>query len=273
VELLPRPSPFVGRLTIVALCLESGFVARELRYLDIADALRGRLAAGDYAGGRPLPSESELAAEHGVSRVTIRKALGELKGEGLIDSRQGFGWYPVGPVLRQTLSQLTTIDGQIRAGGRTPRRQVIEFSFCSPPTRIARILHSDQVLEILRVSFADDEPFARVRIWVPGDLGAELSRRAVEEHPLYELLPVSLAGATQSISAISASSEDAALLRVPPGSPLLRCRRTTSDREGRVVLTTESAFNPLTTEFVADLPVTSDSEASGLRLVPPPDVG
>jgi GntR family transcriptional regulator len=242
-------------------------MARELRYLTAADSLRTELIAGKHTAGRPMPSEVDLAAQYGVSRVTIRRALSELKGEGLIDSRQGFGWYAVGTPLQQSLTQLTTIDSQIRAEGRTPRRRVIEFSFRSPPARVAGILGADWVLEILRVSLADDQPFARVRIWVPADLAAGLSHRAVEERPLYDLLEVSLAGAVQTISAVAASSEDAGLLGVPEGSPLLRCRRVTSDRAGRVVLTTESVFDPLTTEFVAELPAVHETEPSGLRLI------
>jgi GntR family transcriptional regulator len=242
-------------------------MTRELRYLTVADALRREVVDGNHPAGRPMPSEAELAAEYGVSRVTIRKALGELKGAGLIDSRQGFGWYAVGTPLRQSLNELTTIDRQIQAVGRTPRRHVIGFSFRAPPSRVADILDTDHVLEIVRVNFADDEPFARVRIWVPGDLAGDLSRRAVEEHTLYALLDVSFAGAEQTISAISASAEDAGLLGVPHGSPLLRCRRVTSDVSGRAVFTTESVFNPLTTEFVAVLPATPDTEPSGLRLV------
>ena len=68
---------------------------RELRYLTVADELRRRVGAREF--GRLLPSESELAAEHRVSRVTVRKALAELKREGVVDSRQGFGWYAVAP--------------------------------------------------------------------------------------------------------------------------------------------------------------------------------
>ncbi len=68
-------------------------MARDLRYLTLAAELRAALASGAYPPGQVLASESELAATHAVSRVTVRKALGQLKAEGLIDSRQGFGWY------------------------------------------------------------------------------------------------------------------------------------------------------------------------------------
>ena len=61
---------------------------------------------------------------------------------------------------------------------------------------------------------------------------------------------------------------DAALLEVPVGSPVLRCERTTSDREGRPVLLSEHVFPAHRTEFVVDLPLAAQSIApTGLRLV------
>ena len=86
---------------------------RELRYRTIADELRGRVESGDFAAGGLLPSESELSASHGVSRVTVRKALELLRDEGLIDSRQGFGWFVAADPLRQALGWLGTIEDQI----------------------------------------------------------------------------------------------------------------------------------------------------------------
>src|SRR5512133_1697482 len=108
-------------------------MARELRYMRIAGALRRLVTSGEIAPGRLLPSESELAEEHGASRVTIRKALAQLKHDGIVDSRQGFGWYVVGAPLRQSLRDLTTIERQIRAAGREPSRELMRFAFTATP--------------------------------------------------------------------------------------------------------------------------------------------
>ena len=66
---------------------------RTIRYQQIADELRARLAAGEYAPGRLLPSEAELSSEFDASRVTVRRALELLRESGLVDARQGFGWF------------------------------------------------------------------------------------------------------------------------------------------------------------------------------------
>jgi GntR family transcriptional regulator len=207
-----------------------------------------------------------LAARYGTSRVTLRKALIKLKDEGLIDSRQGFGWFAVTTPLRQSLDALTTIEAQITAGGRRPNRKLLAFSFRAPPRWVADTFAVDQVLEIARLNLADDEPLGRNTAWVPAALAADISLADIEQHSLHDLLPVHLAGATQIITAVGATAADASLLHVPVNSPLLRSERVTYDRPGTAVLVSEAVYNPLRTEFIVELPK-AGSDTTGLRLV------
>ena len=239
---------------------------RTIRYQEIADELRERLTS--VGVGRVLQSESELSKEFEVSRVTIRRALEILRDEGLVDARQGFGWYVAGEPVRQHLDELGTIEGQLERRGIRPDRRVIEFDFRVAPARVAAVLGTDQVLRVKRLNLADDTPFAVVTVWCPAELGHHLSRRDVERHPFYELLGVPLRGATQTIGADSVDGADAALLGVPVASPVLRCERITTDTHGRAVLMSEHVFPARRTEFVVDLPQAEPSVLpSGLRLV------
>jgi GntR family transcriptional regulator len=241
---------------------------RTIRYQEIADDLRARVAEGQYARGRVLPSESELSAEFDASRVTIRRALETLRDEGLIAARQGFGWFVASEPLRQTLGQLGTIEGLLADSGIDPQRQIIEFAFVRATGRVREALHTDQVLRVKRLNLADGEPFAVVTVWCPAELGQHLSRKDVERSPFYELLKVPLRGAVQTIGADSVTPEDAELLGVPVGSPVLRCERVTTDLDGKPVLLSQHVFPAHRTEFVVDLPHAEPSIApSGLRLV------
>jgi GntR family transcriptional regulator len=241
---------------------------REIRYRAIADELRRRVEAGEFAAGRTLPSEAELSTSYEASRVTIRKALELLRDEGLVDARQGFGWFAAIDPLRQSLGRLGTIEGQLADEGVRSERRVIDFGFVPSPPRVRKVLGVKTVLEVRRLNLADGEPFARVTVWCPEELGAHLSRADVERASFYELIDQRLGGAVQTIGAAVADERDAALLEVPVGSPVLRCERITSDPEGRPVLVSEHIFPAHRTEFVVDLPLAEPSiAATGLRLV------
>ena len=241
---------------------------RSIRYQQIAGELRGRVLAGQFAAGRMLPSESELSAEFSASRVTVRRALEVLRDEGLVDARQGFGWFVAGDPLRQPLGRLATIEEQMAESGVVSERRILEFAFERAPKFVTRVVNTAQVLRVKRLNMADGEPFAIVTVWCPADLGQHLSRRDVEQSPFYELLEIPLQGATQTIGADAATDDDAKLLQVPVGSPVLRCERVTSDASGRAVLLSRHVFPGHRTEFVVDLPQAAPSIApTGLRLI------
>jgi GntR family transcriptional regulator len=241
---------------------------RETRYRSIADELRRRLEDGQFGAARLLPSESELSEQYAASRVTVRRALEVLREEGLVDSRQGFGWFVATDPLRQTLGRLGTIERQLTDEGVESTRRVLDFRFVPAPPRARQVLSCDTVLRVRRLNLADGEPFALVTVWCPEEYGAELSRADVERNPFYELLGIPLGGATQTIGASAATAADAELLQVPVGSPLLRCERTTRSAEGVAVLLSEHLFPGHLTEFEVDLPHPDPSIApTGIRLV------
>lgn len=234
----------------------------------IADELRGRLDAGEFGAGQLLPSEADLAATHGASRVTVRRALEELRSEGRIDSRQGFGWFAAADPVPQSLGRLGTLEDQLAARGLESERRVLDFGFVEAPPRARRVLGVDTVLRVRRLNLADGAPFARVTVWCPEHLGAPLSRQDVESSPFVDLLEIDFGHATQSIGAVAAGADDAEHLGIPTGSPMLRCERVTHDRDGAPILLSEFVFPGHLTEFVVDLQRPAASIApSGLRLV------
>jgi GntR family transcriptional regulator len=241
---------------------------RTIRYQEIAAELRLRVTSGEYAAGRLLASEAELSSEFEASRVTVRRALELLRDDGLVDARQGFGWFVATSPIRQTLGQLVTIEAQMAADGIVPERKILEFAFVGASSHVHKVLGVDHVLRVRRLNLADGEPFAVVTVWCPAEMGRNFSLEDVERSPFYELLDVPLRGASQTIGADAASVEDAALLGIPAGSPVLRCERITTDTHHRSVLISEHVFPAHRTEFVVDLPNAKPSiTPSGLRLV------
>jgi len=241
---------------------------RVIRYQSIAEDLRQRLSEGEFAASGLLPSEAALSDRYDVSRVTVRRALESLRGDGLVESRQGFGWLVAAEPLRQDLSRLATLDRQLAAAGLRSERRIESFGFVTPPARIGDLLGARSALEVRRVNLADGQPFAVVTVWCPEDLGAGLSRDDVARSSFLEQLPVAVGGATQTIGAAAAEQGDADLLGIPVGAPVLVAERTTRSTSGRVVLVSEHVFPAHRTRFVVDLPVDDGSpDPAGLRLV------
>ncbi len=238
----------------------------------IADEIRARVDDGRYTAGRLLPSEASLRAEFGVSRATLRRALEELRAEGLLDARQGLGWFVAVEPVRQPLSRLDTIEARLAASGVSAEREIRDFAFVPADERVASVLACDSVLEVTRRNLADGEPFARVTVWCPAALAGSLSRDDVERHSFLELLDVAIGGAEQTIGAQAASPRDAELLEVPAGSPVLVVERTTRDVRGRPVLFSEHVFPGHRTVFAVELAADggrgdTSGLPSGLRLV------
>lgn len=238
------------------------------KYQSIAEALRARLAAGEFAAGRLLPSESELGRDYAASRMTVRRALDALRDEGLVDARQGFGWFAAADPLRQSLGRLGTIEAQLAESGRRSERRVLEFGFVEAPDRVAAVLGRGRVLEVRRLNVVDGVPWARVTVWCPAALASHLSLADVERATFHELLDVALGGATQTIGAAGLAAADAEVLGVPAGSPALVCERVTRSVDGEAVLLAEHVFPGHLTQFVVELSSVDRSVApSGLRLV------
>lgn len=241
---------------------------RTPRYQLIADDLRERIRTGGYTSGRLLPSEANLSEEFDVSRVTVRRALEQLREAGLIDSRQGLGWFVAGDPVRQPLGELDTLEQQLAAAGATSTRRVLDFAFIDAPDRVAQVLGESRVLEVRRLNLADGEPFARVTVWCPEGQASRFSRHDVEARSFYDLLDVRVKGAEQTIGASAASAADAALLDVPAGSPVLVCERITLAEDGVAVLMSEHVYPGHLTVFSAELPsVGAGDGPAGLRLV------
>lgn len=223
---------------------------------------------GHYGPGEVLPSESRLVNQHGASRVTVRRALEVLRSEGLVDARQGSGWFVAADLISQPLAGLATIESQLAESGRTSARHILDFGFVAAPDHVAGVL-GPRVLMTRRVNLADGQPFARVTVWCREDLGASLSRADVERSTFYELLPGPLGRAQQTIGADLVTDEDATLLGVPVASPVLIARRVTHDQQGRAMLVSEHVFPGHLTEYMVEWSASSASpdSPSGLRLL------
>jgi GntR family transcriptional regulator len=188
----------------------------------------------------PVGSERTLMARYGVSRATVREAVGQLVREGVLYRVHGKGTF-VAPARVESQLHLASFTEEMRRRGLEPTTRVLEVSLAKPPRRVAGHLgvdpESERVWRLERVRVAAGEPMALELGWYPERLLPGLDR-----HDLTASLYTLLAGAydlvvdagEQSVWAESADEHKAELLAVPVGAPLLAFRRTSS--AGRVAV-------------------------------------
>ncbi|HEY0233336.1 MAG TPA: GntR family transcriptional regulator, partial [Dokdonella sp.] len=97
---------------------------RPLAYLDLRSTLQRQIESGALTPGLALPGERELAQQHAVSRVTVRKAIEGLVADGLLVQRQGSGTFVSARIVRP-FSHLTSFSDELRARGLDPRSETL----------------------------------------------------------------------------------------------------------------------------------------------------
>jgi len=222
--------------------------------------LRDRILSGAIAFGAKLPTENELAAVHGVSRVTVRRALGELARERLIERRRSAGTRVVyRPVLAPMTADISGMLASLADMGRRTAVKLLSFDYVPAEGAAAQALGvaSDQMLQrSVRVRSVDGEPFSYLTTFVPESVSLTFTRQELASRPLLDLLEragVKVEHARQRISAGLATPDVAAALDVRTGTPLIELTRVVYDQSGRGVEHLHALYRPDRYAFEIDL--------------------
>jgi GntR family transcriptional regulator len=185
----------------------------------------------ELAVDAPVPSERELAARYGLSRMTARQAVEHLVSEGRLYRVQGKGTFVSRPKIDIPL-RLTSFTEDMRARGMTPGSRDLGRRLIPATAAVARELSVEggaPVYAIERLRTADGVPMALERSHIPAHLAPDLMDRTLEGASLYEILAdvygVVLDRGDQVIEAGIADSGDAGLLGLAPGSAVLLLQR------------------------------------------------
>lgn len=230
------------------------------RYLQLSRHLDEAIRDGRLPPETPLPPERELAEMAQVSRVTVRKAIGQLAASGVIDQRQGSGSFvraqDDGSRLQQSLSSLTSFTEYMEHRGMTSSSVVLTAGLFlpTPQEMVALGLTGDQkAARIKRLRSADGTPLAIETSSLPEDI---LPDPASVETSLYKLLRASGGApvrAIQRLNAANANADEAALLDLPDGTAVLQIDRTGYLASGRPIEFTRGLYRGDVYDFVAEL--------------------
>jgi len=194
-------------------------------YIQIEEELRSSIRAGALKPLDQVDSESELSERFNVSRMTARKALDRLVGDGLLFRQPGKGTFVATPKIDYGPSQQLSFSAAMAALGLDHQTRVLDSGIAVPPARIAHALGLGMdapTVFLRRLRSVEGQPAAIHTAYLPARFGSILDGDLTGS--LTELMGsvgARVAEATDSIEAVLATGEDARLLGVASKSPLI----------------------------------------------------
>ncbi len=205
----------------------------------IANALRGDIAEARYVQGDKLPTEAALSKRFGVNRHTVRHALSQLVGEGLVHTRRGAGAFVAAHPTDYAIGKRVRFHENLLAAGRHPEKRMLQIE-----TRLAdaseaaalQIAEGAQVCVYHGLSLADGQPIALFESVFPADRLPGIAQ-ALEQHPgvtdaLADVGVTDYTRASTRLTAMLADQIHAMHLQLREGDPLLKSTGVNVDGTG-----------------------------------------
>ncbi len=216
-------------------------------YERVRQAIAASIADGTYGPGDKLPSESRLAADLGVNRLTVRRAIEELARAGSVESRQGSGTYVSAPIVRLPVSQALSTDSlvagitrQIAEYGHTHEDVLLRaVKLSTPRLNTSLELPPGPLWRVDNAILVNGAAWLWSSSWFARDVLDDPTAHWDAMTGLYGQLNESLGELTpvwRVISADAATPDDVDVLGVRPGSPILVRDGLTANSAGTPVL-------------------------------------
>ncbi len=216
------------------------------RYREIELAIRQRLAR--LTPGAELPSDAQLCEEFGVSRMTARHAMNRLAQEGLVFRVRGRGTFVGEPPTHRRANSLLSFSNEMRRQGRKPTSRVLGRAIRAPTREESGRLQlkgGEKLLWLRRIRLADGHPIALESTRLHRRTAAVVLAADLQSDSLHAVLVRAGCLPTfgrATITAESASADDARWLKMRRGDPMLVERRIILDQQGRPLEFTESRY-------------------------------
>lgn len=224
-------------------------------YLQLARSLREHISSGGIGPGSALPSERDLSEMAGLSRVTVRKGIEQLVGEGVLFRKQGSGTF-VAPRIETAGTKLSSFSDETRARGEAPGVVWINKTYAQPTGEEATALQispTARVARLGRVRLAGGEPLAIEHAIIPAEFLPDLEGLGDSLYQALDAHGFRPTSGTQRVRAALATPTEAGILSVRQNSEVLRIERLTRIPDGRLVEFTRSVYRGDRYEIVTPL--------------------
>ena len=208
-------------------------------YAQLRDRLKAEILEGRRQPGEQLPSEAEFTATYGVSRITVRQALGDLQKEGLVVKAHGKGTFVAQPAVAQDLTRLRGLAESLAGPERSVHGRVLGFKPLKATGEVAARLgvpKGTQVMQLQTLRYLNRQALSLNHSWMPLAIGERLARLDLANRDILSLyeneLGLVVSHADHSISAALATPAQARALAVEPGSAVLQVDRVVHAPDG-----------------------------------------
>jgi len=198
-------------------------------YVQLINLLKTQIAQKVWKPGDKLPGEPDLCIDFHVSRTVVRQALAELEQDGLIVRKKGKGTFVAYPKIGESLAQkLTGFYQDMVARGLNPATRVIHQKVVPAPENVANYLELQPgalIIDIKRLRSINNEPIQLVRSYLPYQLCPQVAQVDLTNRSLYEFIEnecgLQIARGKRFIEAVAAGDEEAKMLQIKRGQPLV----------------------------------------------------
>lgn len=211
-------------------------------YYQLKNDLISKIAEGVWKAGDCIASERELCEIYGVSRMTIRQAIGELVQEGILIRLKGKGTY----VCEQTFKQkdMMSFTEMINQMGKNLKTEVIEFEKIETPEDFSDIFSLEELYKITRKRIVDDICVALERVYIPVDYCGYIDS-VMLKGSLYNILEgfgYKVEYSQSSIAAITVTDRLRKLFKIEKDVPMLKITSKTYDHNNKMIFLEEAIY-------------------------------
>lgn len=211
-------------------------------YYQLKEDILKKIREGVWKVGQCIDSERELSENYGVSRMTIRQALGELVQEGILVREKGKGTFVCEPKVKQ--KDMMSFSEIIKRTGRTLETKVVEFNKIPTPEDLTDTFSFEEVYKINRNRIVDGECIANEIVYIPSDYCGFINEEKLKGS-LYKILEefgYSVEYSESSIKAVIMDENNKKIFGVEEQVPLLQINGKTINSDGKVLFVEEATY-------------------------------
>lgn len=222
-------------------------------------ALTSAIETGYFEAGDQLPPEHRLASDLGTHRHTVRRAIENLVGRGMLEIRRGRGTFVVGRPIPYRIGPRSRFTENIAAAGLKPAVKILRSATAEADEETARWLQIDVGASVVRLDLlrsGDYIPIVYARHSMPADRFADFAERFEDIHSITRTFAsYGVDGYTRKATRISArlpTAQEAGDLAVPSSAPVLFWMSVNADKDGRPINLDASTFAASRIDIVFD---------------------